>query len=644
MKHEVRGQRSKVKSQKFFVFVLCSLCLCGSSSLAQTGSLEFGYRGQPQLAGNRAAYRSIVNLGEGPKLFSGTLLFEPRKFADRLEFHATGWGGEPHNAAGMEMSRDGVYTLKVNYRRLDYFNNLLTFQNPLLGLGSTLSQNLRDTERRLFDVDLQVFPGRRFAPFFSWSRDNGSGPGLVAFVASGNEYLSNTLYDDALDTYRGGAHLNFSNLNFTLEAGGTQFRDDQRVFYAGDPNPGNRRTPLLGNNQFTTLLSQRYRTTGDSFFTRVFGNWRPASFVDLAGQFSFSQPSVNLAYQDSITGLMVRGSLVHTGSTGTAAGRALQPHPSGNVAVEVRPVSRVRLLSSWHTDRFHIASSAFYTQTLNTGASFPLATNGRFFSTEWNRYQGEAIVELHPRLTLRGGYRRVWADASVPPSVLSTTLLQQRAKEEQQVGLAGLEVRVRKDLSVNLEGEASAGDSAAFFRTGFLDYARFKVRGRYRPRPSLSVTASFSWLSNDNPATTVDNRLRNRQAAVSMLLAPREGKRFTITLDYMHALLESDLRVLLPPFFDAARSPFAQDAHTAGAWLNLALVKGARLNVGGSLLVSDGTHPTRFYQPRAELVIPLREKLGWTTEWRWYGYRQESAPAREDFRSHLLAVGLRWTL
>src|SRR5215469_7556458 len=59
-----------------------------------TGSFELGYRWIPNIDGNFNTYRSVVNLGEGPKLFDAdfTLRDPAKRLFERADVHATSWG------------------------------------------------------------------------------------------------------------------------------------------------------------------------------------------------------------------------------------------------------------------------------------------------------------------------------------------------------------------------------------------------------------------------------------------------------------------------------------------------------------------------------------------------------------------------
>src|SRR5581483_4113590 len=66
-----------------------------------TGSIDFGYRYRTDVGGSFDSYRSIVNLGSGPKLFGAdfTILDPHKKLFDRIDVRAYNWGGDPYNTA-----------------------------------------------------------------------------------------------------------------------------------------------------------------------------------------------------------------------------------------------------------------------------------------------------------------------------------------------------------------------------------------------------------------------------------------------------------------------------------------------------------------------------------------------------------------
>jgi hypothetical protein len=386
--------------------------------------------------------------------------------------------------------------------------------------------------------------------------------------------------------------------------------------------------------------------------------WRPFSSLDVSGQFTFSQPSVSIGYSELATGQFVRLDqlLAYTGESATASGSALRPHPSGNLSLDWRLTSRLRILQSYYTDRFHVASDALFLQTLtgvtdpfNAGAAHAnlLLSNPDFQmeASQYNRYQGEVIFDLLPRLTLRAGYRDEWANAliSAPTLNLTGTNLESGTERHKTV-LSALEFRAFKTLSLHAEGEATVGESTDYFRVGLPDLNKFKMRVRYKPRTWLNLNLTHTWLEGANGTAGINSDFHVRQSSANLMFAPREGKRISLSLDYMNSWTDSTITAFTEPaLFLTGPSIYEMNSHTVGAWCDLALFHGARLNVGGSMLLSYGTRPTNFYQPRARFSVPLNARAAWTAEWRYYGFREDLYPT-ENFNAQLFEVGLRLKL
>ena len=86
---------------------------------------------------------------------------------------------------------------------------------------------------------------------------------------------------------------------------------------------------------------------------------------------------------------------------------------------------------------------------------------------------------------------------------------------------------------------------------------------------------------------------------------------------------------------------------TRGPLPGLAISRGAAgaapsLTAGGSLFISRGSRPTRYYQPLARLSLPLHKHVIWNTEWQYYGFGEQFY-FFEAFRTHIFMTGLRVT-
>src|SRR5579885_723728 len=132
-----------------------------------TGNIEFGYRVIPNIDGSLNTYRSVVDLGEGPKLFGAdaTILNPNRRFFDRIDLHLTSLGDEPYQTAKLDIFKRNLYRLTVDWRDIAYFNFLPSYANVFRPAGSLLDANSFDTRIHNTDVRLDITPGSRFVPY-----------------------------------------------------------------------------------------------------------------------------------------------------------------------------------------------------------------------------------------------------------------------------------------------------------------------------------------------------------------------------------------------------------------------------------------------------------------------------------------------
>jgi hypothetical protein len=615
-----------------------------------TGTIDFGYRWRTDVAGSFNSYRSVVDLGEGPKLLGVDLSFQNpnQRLYDRIDVRGIGWGGDPYSTARLDARRSGLYNFSFDYRNLAYFNFLPSFANPGTVGGLSLNQRSFDVHRRYMNFELDLMPGRRVVPFLGFTRDSGFGTGITDFVASGNEYPVATSLRDSMNRYRGGVRVEANRFHVTVEVGGTSFKDDQRVF-TQDRNPGNRSTPIFGQNLFLSSLNQQYGIRGDSLYSRLLATANPFPWLDLYGQFLFSQPTTDVSYAANAAGNLVLLSqlLFFPGSVESATGVAKQPRTSGSAGFEVRPWRRLRIVESYSTDRLHNASTGALAETLLlTGGAVQPQTPVIFTDRlvwNYNQQQTDLLFDVTSRFTIRGGYRYVWGDTAVrAPNVFPSPTGLENLELKRHVGLAGGTYRHNQNLSVSVDFEGAAADHS-YFRTSLHDYTKARARGRFQAMNSLGFGASFSVLSNQNPSPTIDYDFLSRENTLSIFWTPQgKLKPISLTGEYTRATLRSDITYLNPVGLARERSFYQDNAHLASAMLDVAVpgARSPRFGIGGALAVTSGSRPTRYYQPTGRFAIPVHRHVQVTGEWRWYGFGEEFYRF-EGFRTHLFTAGLR---
>lgn len=610
-----------------------------------TGWIDLGYQWRTDVGGSLDAYRSIIDLGSGPKLFGTDLtLADPKhRWFDRIQLRATSWGDEPSSSLHLEAKKSGIYDFNADYRDFAYFNFLPSYADPLLSQGVVLDEQSFDTRRKIAALALDIRPGHWWTPYFGWDHDSSSGMGASVFVTNGNEYpVPNTLRDST-DLYRGGIRFEKPRFHVTLEEGGTAYKSDQSLFQSpGSTNYGNRSSPVFGQTLDLTSLLAAYGVTGASAYTKALLTASPTTWLDIYGQFLFSQPDSHVNYEQADTGSLYLQSqiLFYSSEQQLTAARAKQPHTTASIGAEIRPFNRLRITESWLTDRLHDAGSAQSAQTflLASLVSTTLASN----------YSQEAVdvyFDATSKLTLHGGYRYVWGDANyafLPPEGLASS---DREQLRRNAGVGSVTFRPSQKISVTgeLEGASSSG---VYFRTSLYNYEKVRALAHYQPFQSLSISADFTLLNNRNPLPGLRYEYSSYQESLSFYWTPRGGKLFDIQGSYSRSDLRSNISYLDPGTLSPQLSAYRDNAHTATALVDLKWPGEKRfapkLSAGGSFFISSGSRPTSYYQPLAKLWVPLGGHASWFTEWRYYGYGEEFY-LFEGFRTHVVTTGVRIT-
>lgn len=612
-----------------------------------TGSIDLGYRWQTGVGGSYQTYRSIVNLGSGPKLMGAdfTITDPKKRFFDRIDVRAHDWGGDPYSTLHVNARKTRIYDLNVDYRNIAYFSNMPSFSDPLLSRGIALNEQSFDTHNRLTSVELELLPSHWFVPYLAFDRISDTGNAVNTFVSNNNEYAVPSAVRNAQNNYRGGVRLELRRFHVTVEQGGTSYKDDQRVYQSpGSTNYGNNSVPYFGQTLDLTSLLQAYGIRGNSIYSRALVTANVTPWLDVYGQFLFSQPHSSVNYQQYNTGSFVVASqlLFYTSQQYLLSAEAKLPHTTGSLGADIRPLRKVRIVQSWLTDRLHSGSSAAAVQTpLTTAAllSSSLAAN-------YNQEQIDVIYDPTAKLTVRGGYRYVWGDANdvtLPAAGLASA---DHGTLRRNVGIGGITYRPLSKITLHGDIEA-ASSSGVYFRTSLYNYQKIRLRAAYQATPSLQFALDANLLNNQNPSpVTGGYDYLVHQESVSFIYAPAARKTWNLQGSYTRSTVRSDITYLDPGTLLPQRDLYRDNGHSATAFLDANLPYRRALpphvSIGGSFVITSGSRPTSYFQPLAKVSLPFTRNLAWVSEWRYYGFG-EAFYGYESFRTHLFTTGVRLT-
>lgn len=611
-----------------------------------TGYVDLGYRWVSDVGGNFQQYRSVVNLGEGPKVLGFDLTLQGKRLFDTMTLRGIGWGGDPYNTGHINARKARLYDFRFDYRNIAYFNAVPSFANPggPDGFAPTgFNERSFDIRRRDASFELDLFPGSRIIPYLAYDRDTAGGNGIQTWVLGAtNEFPVPYTIRNRTDRYRGGVRVELNRFHLTLEQGGNTFKEDDSTTWRG-VNFGDRTTPVFGQTTRLDSLTQAYGIRGTGIFSRILMTARPVDWLHFNGQFLYSQPKTTVNYSEIATGNLFNfpTQSFFPGQVAMATGNAIQPHTSGNGGVELN-WGRFRVMESLTLDRYHVNGAGVFAPQLfpNFITSTAEALNARQRFT-YKQAQTDIFFDVTRGLTLRAGHRYVRADATVRSGNLNQTGPEEVSEMHRNVGVFGVTWRAWQRFSVNADYETASSDKV-FFRTSLNEYHRARITAKLQATSSLLFQAKFRVLDNQNPAPDIRFDYRSRDNSLAVFWTPQGGKRFTVTGQYDRSTISSDIRYIDLPFFTPATSVYRDIAHQAMSAVDVVLPRGAKLTAGGSLFISRGTRPTRYYQPLGRLSLPVHKNLVWNTEWQYYGFG-EQLYFFEAFRAHVFMTGVRLT-
>lgn len=161
--------------------------------------------------GSLNTYRSVVDLGSGPKLLRTefTILDPKSRLFDRIDVRASNWGDDPYSTLHASVRKQHLYDFTADYRNIAYFNYLPSYADPLLSRGVMLDERSFDIRRRMANLQLDLLPGNWLVPYLAYERSSGSGHGINTFVSDVNEYPVPTLIRDGQNHYRAARGFSF---------------------------------------------------------------------------------------------------------------------------------------------------------------------------------------------------------------------------------------------------------------------------------------------------------------------------------------------------------------------------------------------------------------------------------------------------
>lgn len=638
--------------------------------------VEFG--GQlVDVSGNNDVYRSHQNYRDGFRIFEFNVRGDGQEGAFFTDFYAEGtsWINEPYSFLRYGASKDKWFDFRSTFRESEYF---------WLFPGFARSQHFDNTERRLQDYRLTLFPGRAARLKLAYRRNSSFGPTLTTQDFSRDVFLLFEPVRQTYDEYTVGAEWNVERWLILGEFGYRFFRNDRFFTLRESPNPGNF---FLSDTSSLFVYDRLYPGRGRIPFVTVNIVGRPHNTLEVNTRLVYSRPKTTFTrteFREGTTFSSPSVASVPISEELFSFGRIIRPLTTVDGNVTWRPWRSFTVTNIFQFRGYNI--SGFQDEEITTTCGGPTSPSAcdpgteeellsHLFDLDSFQERIEGRYDFNRWLGVRAGFSYLHRD-------FNFFEFEERVLEEgegfsfiNRSFLLGVNLRVhpRARLFFDLE---RGSNTRVFARTSPANIDRIRVRGRFEPWDGVRLNASWFIFDNSNfdlpiaGKTNAAHSARNRGFALDFQLA--RYQRGYVNLGYARNDYTTSTDVNLPGFGPPQTGVSLYILNSNYAYLDFGgRIAGNLYGDAGYRVVFDtGTFPPsnpidpcnrfdfsdcenitglsplgvnrgglNYHQPHASLRYVFSDNASWKAGWRWYGYNQKIGTF-SDYKSHIVTTSV----
>ena len=311
--------------------------------------IELGYR-FVDVGGNDQEYRTQINDRPGVLLRSldyaapGSL-----GLLDTLQITGTDIGAGPAGQFRLLAAQTDVFRLNFTWRETDLYSALPAFANPFLDQGIIPGQQTWNRTRNIYDVNLELLPGKIVSPILGYTRNVYDGPGTTTYHVGQNEFQQNDFVESVDQLWRVGLGFNWNDIQAGFTQGWRQYHWQDVATLAPGANNGNNTTPLLGQPITAQTLTN---TEYDKVNTPVTNAWLTANLfgrLKLIGTFVKADASDDTNFVEADLGQFLSFEIARffSGLAETVDSKARTDYWRASGQAELSITSNVQVVGGW---------------------------------------------------------------------------------------------------------------------------------------------------------------------------------------------------------------------------------------------------------------------------------------------------------
>jgi hypothetical protein len=619
---------------------------------------ELGYR-FVDVSGNDNEYRSQINDRPGVLLRSlnwastgpvdGVL--------DYFRVNATDLGAGPAGSLRLQAGQNDIFKLDFSWRRLNFFSALPDFANPLLQDGIIPGQHTYNRTRDIYDVNLQILPGKMLTPILGYTQNIYRGPGTTTYHLGGDEFLLNQDLHAKDEEFRIGLGFDFGNIaQGQVVQGWRRFRQTDSVTLAPGANAGNVSFPILGQDVQADGVARTTENKTDTPTTSVWLTSRPLSRLKLVASYvrSDADGDTSSAEIDGGNFVSFEVSRFFHGLNDTINSHAETDYWRGSARAEITLAPNVTVSGGW-TERSRdltgnaLATSLFIdTMTfggVSTGDLQQIALANTSLERDDRVFDAMITASALGPVSVNAGWSQLHQDVTFGSELSSVV--------EPGVGpgeytrtvntYGGGAMFTKWGFTIGGDYRHDDGDQP-ILRTDYTSRDRYKVRAAYTFADFLRIGGSWreSHASDDAPEIQQHTVLRE-------LVADLEATLFKgmLTLRASGGEFKTDRSILIrvPQNFDIVPSFQKEMGHTWGGGATLAM---GAFHLNGDYLWMENQGSIPFTVNRVRALAEYFFTAHFGLEFEWLRDKYSEAPAFDqagplaNFNANRYGVFVHW--
>ncbi len=619
-------------------------------------SVETGYR-FAFVDGNRPQYKSSVNFGNGIRLLGSYFSMNSKEghgqFFDEIVVTTQGLGNDPYESASFRIQKNQLYRYDGSWRRNDYFN-------PGLTTGNAGGEHFLNTQYRMQDHDITLFPNGNLKFFAGYTDSAQTGPAFSSiqlFNSRGNIF---PLFSDlrrVRHEFRLGNEFRLFGVRVNWMHGWDNFKEDTRSALSTTGVPGIV-DPVTG----LTSLQRAEPYHGNSPYWRV-ALFADRKFLNVNGRFTYTSGQRAFVLDESSSGPDRFGAAQNRQVV--TYGNGQRPVATGNLNVTVLATDKLTLTNSTSIYNVRTSGDSYFTQFDNSTQSTELQYFN-YLGIRTFANSTDVNYQFAPVVGAFAGYqysnRRI---SSVEQFSIFGQPSSTPAEQTNQLNLGrfGLRIRPLKPLSILVSAEIGRNDQP-FTPTAERNYHALNGRVQYRTK-TLTLSAGAESNYNFNSVTLSSYSSQARKYFASGTWSARDWLTLDASYSRSHlytiggiayfangGLVEGESSIYLSnihSFVGGARFAIRNRADVYVGYTRVQDVGDGRSTavgsgIGSALPLFQGvqTFPIAFDSPLARVSVRINNRVRWNAGYQRYGFR-EDFNLSQNFRANTGFTSLSWS-